>query len=44
MRNIKLGAVTGLPSCIYFFRLQAEDSSTSSGQSFMEAKKMILLK
>ncbi len=33
-----------LPSGIYFYQLQAGDHSTSSGQSFVETKKMILLK
>jgi hypothetical protein len=31
-------------SGIYFYRMQAGDPSTSSGQSFVETKKMILLK
>ena len=35
---------TGLSSGIYFYRLQAVDPSTGSGQSFVETKKMILLK
>jgi len=34
----------GLTSGIYFYRLQAGDPSTGSGQSFIDVKKMILLK
>lgn len=34
----------GLPSGIYFYRLQADDPSTSSGQRFSETKKLILQK
>ena len=33
-----------LPSGIYFYRIQAGDPSTGSGQGFVETKKMILLK
>jgi len=34
----------GLPSGIYFYRLQAIDTESSSGQVFVETKKMLLLK
>lgn len=33
-----------LPSGIYFYRLQAGDPSTGSGQGFVQTRKMILLK
>lgn len=33
-----------LPSGVYFYRLQAGDLSTSSGRSFVQTRKMILLK
>jgi len=33
-----------LPSGIYIYRLQAGDPSTSSGQSFVETQKMVLIK
>jgi hypothetical protein len=33
-----------LPSGIYFYQLRAVDPSTGSGQSFVETKKMILIK
>jgi len=33
-----------LPSGVYFYRLQAIDPSTGSGQSFVETKKMLLMK
>jgi hypothetical protein len=33
-----------LTSGIYFYRIQAGDPLTSSGQSFVETKKMILMK
>jgi len=35
---------TSLPSGIYFYQLRVGDSSTSTGQSFVETKKMILMK
>jgi len=35
---------TALPSGIYFYQLKAGNPSTSSGQSFVETKKMILMK
>ncbi|MEJ2104931.1 MAG: T9SS type A sorting domain-containing protein [Ignavibacteriaceae bacterium] len=34
----------GLPSGIYFYKLQAASPSTGSGQVFVETKKMVLLK
>ena len=33
-----------LPSGVYFYRLQAGNPSTSSGQGFVETKKMVLMK
>ena len=33
-----------LPSGIYFYRIQAGDPSTGSGQGFVETRKMVLLK
>jgi hypothetical protein len=35
---------SGLPSGSYVYRLESNDPSTSSGQSFVQVKKMILLK
>ncbi|MDH3267257.1 MAG: T9SS type A sorting domain-containing protein, partial [Ignavibacteria bacterium] len=35
---------TNLTSGIYFYKLQAGDPSTGSGQAFVETKKMILMK
>jgi len=35
---------SSLSSGIYFYKLQAGDPSTGSGQSFVETKKMIILK
>ena len=35
---------TSLPSGVYFYQLRAGDPSTSTGQSFVETKKMILMK
>jgi DNA-binding beta-propeller fold protein YncE len=35
---------TNLPSGIYFYHLRAGDPSTGSGQSFVETKKMVLMK
>jgi hypothetical protein len=34
----------GLPNGVYFYRLQAGSPSTGSGQSFVETKKMVLMK
>ncbi|MBV6478284.1 MAG: hypothetical protein HGGPFJEG_01034 [Ignavibacteria bacterium] len=34
----------GLPSGIYFYRLETEGSSTSLGQIFVETKKMLMIK
>ena len=36
--------VGNLPSGVYFYQLRAVDPSTSSGQVFIQTKKMILLK
>jgi hypothetical protein len=33
-----------LASGIYFYRIQARDPETSSGQGFVDVKKMILMK
>ena len=38
------GDVWNLPSGVYFYRLQAGDPSTGSGQVFIQTKKMLLLK
>ena len=35
---------TNLPSGVYFYQLRAVDPSTSSGQGFIQTKKMLLLK
>ena len=35
---------SSLPSGVYIYRLESSDPSTGSGQSFMQAKKMLLLK
>ena len=35
---------TSLPSGVYFYQLRAGNPSTGSGQSFVETKKMILMK
>jgi len=35
---------TGLPSGIYFYQLKGADPESSSGQGFVETKKMLLLK
>ncbi|MBV6477746.1 MAG: hypothetical protein HGGPFJEG_00490 [Ignavibacteria bacterium] len=35
---------SGLASGVYFYRLEVEDLSTSSGQAFVETKRMILIK
>ena len=37
-------AAGGLPSGVYFYRLQVIDPESSSGQGFVETKKMILIK
>ena len=36
--------VTGLPSGIYFYQVRVGDASSSSGQSFVETKKMVIIK
>jgi len=41
--SVEFNAVN-LPSGVYFYQLQAVDPSTSSGQGFVETKKMILIK
>ena len=35
---------SGVASGVYLYRLQAGDPSTGSGQSFIETKKMVLMK
>ncbi len=35
---------SNLASGVYYYRLQAGDPSTGSGQSFIETKKLVLLK
>jgi hypothetical protein len=35
---------SNLPSGTYIYRLESSDPSTGSGQSFVQVKKMILLK
>ena len=35
---------SGFPSGVYLYRLQARNSSTSWGQSFVETRKMLLMK
>ncbi|MBI5473352.1 MAG: T9SS type A sorting domain-containing protein [Ignavibacteriae bacterium] len=35
---------SGLPSGVYFYRLQAGDASTGSAQNFVSTKKLILLR
>lgn len=45
MQNLPTGqAGLELSSGIYFYQLRAGDPSSGSGQSFVETKKMILLK
>jgi parallel beta-helix repeat protein len=41
--SVEFNAV-GIPSGIYFYRLQAGSPSTGSGQGFVETKKMVLMK
>ncbi|HEX9250732.1 MAG TPA: T9SS type A sorting domain-containing protein, partial [Ignavibacteriaceae bacterium] len=41
--EVKFNA-SGLASGVYLYRLQAGDPSKGSGQSFVETKKMLLLK
>src|SRR5574338_726094 len=43
MNNLPAGR-QGLSSGVYFYRLQAGDPSTGSGQSFVQTRKMIFLK
>ena len=42
--NIHSGFDRNLPSGVYFYRLQVFDPESSSGQSFVETKKMVLMK
>jgi hypothetical protein len=46
--EVEFSAIGGdawkLPSGVYFYRLQARDPSTGSGQGFVQTKKMLLLK
>jgi hypothetical protein len=42
--NSHSGEVRNLPSGVYFYQLKAVDPESSSGQGFVETKKMILLK
>jgi hypothetical protein len=35
---------SGLPSGVYFYQLRAGSPSTGSGQHFVEARKMVLIK
>jgi hypothetical protein len=42
--NVGRDSSPALVSGIYFYRLQVGDPSTGSGQSFVETKKMMLLK
>ena len=42
--SAKGGDAYNLPGGIYFYRLKAGSPSTSSGHSFVETKKMILVK
>jgi len=41
--SVELNAES-LPSGVYFYRLQAKDPSSSSGQGFVQVRKMMLLK
>jgi len=43
--EFNLSSIKHNPSSgVYFYRLQAGDPSTNSGQSFVQTRKMILLK
>lgn len=42
--NVETLRSTQLPSGVYFYQLQVSDPETSSGQGFIETKKMIYLK
>ena len=42
--SIEQNSILSFSSGIYFYQLRTADPSTSSGQSFVETKKMLLLK